>query len=215
VLQLLQPVEGAQDGCGLPKSPIDAPCSVRGGIATVRGDDVTKAPRVARSQRIRAKEALRAARFSQPRTSALVRRGPPTPGAPMVGSFGLFLLPRGHPRCFFLMVVDPVMAEEEEGSMAPGVLSLFLGNEVALGASGVKRRMRRPCNLKRVASVETSCPSMGIGAMAKHLCGEETRHHDGLTDQATLHRPPLRLANRGSPCVYGLCIFTWPSDRMC
>jgi hypothetical protein len=170
---------------------------MQGGIAAARGDGAAKAPRVARSQRIRAKEALRAARFSLPRTGTPVRRGPPAPDAPMAGSFGLFLLPRGHPRRFFPMAVDPVTVEEEEGSMALGVLSLFLGNEVALRASGVKRRMRRPCNLKRVASVETSCPSAGIGATAQHLCGEETRHHDGLTDQATLHRPLLCLASRG------------------
>jgi hypothetical protein len=49
-----------------------------------------------------------------------MRRGPPALGAPMAGSFGLFLLPRGRPRCFFPVVVDPAVAEEEEGSMALG-----------------------------------------------------------------------------------------------
>jgi hypothetical protein len=38
----------------------------------------------------------------------------------MAGSFGLFLLPRGCPRCFFPVAVDPAAVEEEEGSMAPG-----------------------------------------------------------------------------------------------
>jgi hypothetical protein len=38
----------------------------------------------------------------------------------MAGSFGLFLLPRGRPRRYFPMAVDPAAAEEEEGSMALG-----------------------------------------------------------------------------------------------
>jgi hypothetical protein len=38
----------------------------------------------------------------------------------MAGTFGLFFLPKRHPRCFFPMVVDPMEAEEEEGSMALG-----------------------------------------------------------------------------------------------
>jgi hypothetical protein len=80
-----------------------------------------------------------------------MRRGPPAPGAPMAGSFGLFLLPRGRPRCFFPVAVDLAAAEEEEGSMALGSslsLSLFFDGGVVLEASGVQRRSRG-CNLKR------------------------------------------------------------------
>jgi hypothetical protein len=59
-------------------------------------------------------------RFSPPHAGAPMRRGPPTLGALMASSFGLFLLPRGRPQCFFPVAVDPAVVEEEEGSMAPG-----------------------------------------------------------------------------------------------
>jgi hypothetical protein len=38
----------------------------------------------------------------------------------MAGIFGLFLLPRGRPQCFFPVAVDPAAAEGEEGSMVLG-----------------------------------------------------------------------------------------------
>jgi hypothetical protein len=44
----------------------------------------------------------------------------------MADTFGLFLLPNGCPLHFFPMVVDPMAAEEEEGSMVQGKLSLVL-----------------------------------------------------------------------------------------
>jgi hypothetical protein len=44
----------------------------------------------------------------------------------MAGTFGMFLLPNGRPHRFFPMAVDPMAAEEEEGSMAQGKLSLVL-----------------------------------------------------------------------------------------
>jgi hypothetical protein len=47
-------------------------------------------------------------------------------GASMVGTFGLFWLPRGRPWCFFPASEDPAVAEEEEGSMAQGKLSSVL-----------------------------------------------------------------------------------------
>jgi hypothetical protein len=59
-------------------------------------------------------------RFSLPRAGAPMRKGPPATGAPMAGSFGLFMLPRGRPRRFFPVAVDPAATEEEEGSMALG-----------------------------------------------------------------------------------------------
>jgi hypothetical protein len=57
-------------------------------------------------------------RFSMPCAGAAMRRGPPAPGAPMAGTFGLFRLPRGHPRCFAPALEDPAAVEEAEGSMA-------------------------------------------------------------------------------------------------
>jgi hypothetical protein len=44
----------------------------------------------------------------------------------MVSTFGLFLLPKGRPRRFFPVAVDPIAAEEDEGSMAEGKLSSVL-----------------------------------------------------------------------------------------
>jgi hypothetical protein len=131
-------------------------------------------------------------RFSPPYASALMCRGPPAPGALMAGSFGLFLLP-------------PALLPDGGGSSGgggggrihgAGELSFFFGGEVVLEASGVQRSSRGR-NLKRVAGVETSCPSAGIGATAQYPYSEETCHHDGLTHRASLRRSPFRLASRG------------------
>jgi hypothetical protein len=65
-------------------------------------------------------------RFSAPRAGALMHRGAPAPGAPTVGTFGLFLLPKGRPRHFFPEPEDPAVAQEEEGSMVQGGLSSVL-----------------------------------------------------------------------------------------
>jgi hypothetical protein len=66
------------------------------------------------------------ARFSMPRVGASMRRGPPAPGAPTAGTFGLFLLPKGRTRRFFPEPEDPTAAEEEEGCMVQGGLSSVL-----------------------------------------------------------------------------------------
>jgi hypothetical protein len=87
-------------------------------IAATSGDGVAKTPPSAGPRRIRVEEALTAARFSAPRGGGPTRRGPPAPGAPTSGTFGLFLLPKGHPRHFFPGLEDTVSAEEEDGSMA-------------------------------------------------------------------------------------------------
>jgi hypothetical protein len=47
-----------------------------------------------------------------------MRKGPLALSAPMAGTFGLFRLPRGRPWHFALVLEDPVVAEEAEGSMA-------------------------------------------------------------------------------------------------
>jgi hypothetical protein len=95
-------------------------------IATTRSGGAAKAPPGAGPRRVRAKEAIRAARFSMPRAGALMRRGPLAPSAPLAGTFGLFRLPKGRPRRFFPASDDPAVAEEEEGSMAQGKLSSVL-----------------------------------------------------------------------------------------
>jgi hypothetical protein len=95
-------------------------------IAATRSGGIAKAPPGARPRRVRAEEALGVVRFSTPCAGAPMRRAPPAPGAPMAGTFGLFLLPKGRPRCFFPRPEDPTAAEEEEGSMAQGKLSSVL-----------------------------------------------------------------------------------------
>jgi hypothetical protein len=95
-------------------------------IAATSGDGAARAPPAVGPRRVRAKEVLVAARFSMPRASAPMRRGPPALGTLMAGTFSLFRLPRGHPQCFFPASEDPAVAEEEEGSMAQGKLSLVL-----------------------------------------------------------------------------------------
>jgi hypothetical protein len=165
-------------------------------IAATSGEGAAKATHGAGPRRVRAEEALGVARFSPPRTDVPMHRGPPAPGAPMASIFGLFLLPRGCPRHFFPVAVDPEAAEEEEGSMALGKLSFLFGDEVVLGASGVWRRSRMH-HLKREADVETSSSITGIETSAQCSCSEETCHHGGLTHQASLCRSPLHLASRG------------------
>jgi hypothetical protein len=61
--------------------------------------------------------------FPPPRAGAPMRRGPLAPGVPNAGTFGLFLQPKGRPRRFFPVAVDPMAAEKEEGSMALWKLS--------------------------------------------------------------------------------------------
>jgi hypothetical protein len=107
-------------------------------IATTSGDGAARAPPAAGPRRVRAKEVLVAARFSVPRVGTPMRRGPPALGAPMAGTFGLFRLPRGRPRCFFPASENPVAVEEEEGSMAQGKLSLVL-EYVGVLDTGVSR----------------------------------------------------------------------------
>jgi hypothetical protein len=83
-------------------------------IAATSGGGAVKAPPGAGPRRVKAEEALGAGQFSAPRAGTPMRRGPLAPGAPTAGTFGLFLLPKGHPRCFFPKPEDPAVAEEEE-----------------------------------------------------------------------------------------------------
>jgi hypothetical protein len=95
-------------------------------IAATSGDGAAKAPPGAGPRRVRAEEALGAARFSVPRTGALMHRGPLAPGTPTAGTFGLFLLPKGRPRRLFPGPEHPAAVEEEDGSMAHGKFSSVL-----------------------------------------------------------------------------------------
>jgi hypothetical protein len=93
-------------------------------IATTSGDGATRAPPGAGSRRVKALEFPEMAWFSMLRVGAPMRRGPPVPGAPMAGTFGLFRLLRWHPWSFVPVPDDPVATEEAEGSMAQRKCSL-------------------------------------------------------------------------------------------
>jgi hypothetical protein len=89
-------------------------------IAATSGDGAARAPHGAGPRRVKALEDPGAAQFSMPCAGAPMWRGPPTPGAPMAGFFGLFQLPGGRPRCFTPALEGLAVAEEAEGSMAQG-----------------------------------------------------------------------------------------------
>jgi hypothetical protein len=89
----------------------------RGAGAAATGDGVFRAPPGAGPRRVKALEVPGAARFATPCIGAPMRRGPLAPGIHRAGTFALFLLPRGRPRRF-APELDPVVAEEAEGSIA-------------------------------------------------------------------------------------------------
>jgi hypothetical protein len=89
-------------------------------IATTNGDGVFRAPPGAGPRSVKAMEVPEVMRFSAPCVGAPMHRGPSAPGAQRVGTFSLFLLTGGCPRCFAPELEDPVVAEEAEGSMARG-----------------------------------------------------------------------------------------------
>jgi hypothetical protein len=90
----------------------------RGAGTATNGDGEFRAPPGAGPQRVRASEVPGAARLTSSCLSASMRRGLPAPGAHRVGTFVLFLLPGGRPRCF-APELGPA-AEEAEGSMSLG-----------------------------------------------------------------------------------------------
>jgi hypothetical protein len=57
-------------------------------------------------------------RFSAPYVDTPMHMRPPALGAYRAGTFGLFLLPEGRPRCFAPKLEDPAAVEEAKGSMA-------------------------------------------------------------------------------------------------
>jgi hypothetical protein len=84
-------------------------------VAATTGDGAFRAPPGPRS--VKAMEVPGAARFATLCVGAPMRRGPLALGVHRAGTFVLFLLPGGRPRCFAPELADPV-AEEVEGSMA-------------------------------------------------------------------------------------------------
>jgi hypothetical protein len=89
-------------------------------IAAASNDGAFRAPHGVGARRVKAMEVPEAARFSAPSVGAPMCRGPLAPGAQRAGTFGLFLLPGGRPRCFALELEDAAVMEEAEGSMARG-----------------------------------------------------------------------------------------------
>jgi hypothetical protein len=79
-----------------------------------------------------------------------------------LGTFALFLLPRGRPRRF-VPELDPAAAEEAEGSIAWGSVE----EEVELEEEGEVPEVSRRLHLKGAAGVEASNLSAGIEALAR------------------------------------------------
>jgi hypothetical protein len=93
----------------------------RGAGVAATGDGAFRAPLGAGPRRVKALEVPGAARFASSYIGAPMRRGPPARGVHRAGTFALFLLPRGRPRCF-IPELDPATAKEAEGSIAWGAL---------------------------------------------------------------------------------------------
>jgi hypothetical protein len=91
----------------------------RGDGAAATGDSAFRAPPGAGPRGAKALEVPGAVWFATPCVGAPMRRGPPAPGVHRAGTFTLFLLPGGRPRCF-VPEPDPTAAEEAEGSIAWG-----------------------------------------------------------------------------------------------
>jgi hypothetical protein len=91
-----------------------------------------------------------------------MRKGPPAPGVHRAGTFTLFLLPRGRPRCF-TPELDSAAAEEAAGSMGLGSVE----EEVALEEEGDVPEVSRRLYLRGTADVDASSLSAGIEALAQ------------------------------------------------
>jgi hypothetical protein len=109
-----------QPGTRSARSMLPAGRGARASAAAATGDSAFKAPPGAGPRRVTAEEVPRATRFAAPCVGAPMRRGPPAPGVYRAGTFALFPMPRGRPRCFAPELADPAAMEEAEGSMARG-----------------------------------------------------------------------------------------------
>jgi hypothetical protein len=90
------------------------------------------------------------------------RKGPPASGAHMAGTFSLFLLPEGRPRCFAPKLV-PAVVEEAEGSIGLG----FDEGEVAREGEGDVPEVSRRPYLRGAADAIASNLSAGTEALAQ------------------------------------------------
>jgi hypothetical protein len=93
-----------------------------------------------------------------------MRRGPPAPGVHRAGTFALFLLPGGRPRCF-TPELDSAAAEEAEGSMGLGSVE----EEVALEEEGEVPKVSRRLYLRGAPA-----------SMRQVLVRESKRWHSAL-----------------------------------
>jgi hypothetical protein len=136
---------------------------------------------------------LGVARFAAPGIGAPMRRRPPAPGVHRAGTFALFRLPGGRPRCFAPKLADPTAAEEAEGSIAWGrIRGRSSTGGSGRSAKGVEEATFKGCDRRR--SVKSQRGNRIVGAA---LCSEVMRHHDGLTPRGLLRRPLLRLTSCG------------------
>jgi hypothetical protein len=134
----------------------------RGAGAAAKGDGAFRAPLGVGPRRVRALEVPGAVRFAVPRIGAPRRRGPPAPGAHRVGTFSLFLLPRGRSRRFAPELV-PAAAEEAEGSIGLGIVE----EEMAQEEEGEVPEVSRRPYLRGAAGVIASNLSTGTEALAQ------------------------------------------------
>jgi hypothetical protein len=153
--------KGTQGGLHVPEHPIDAPQGA-GSWRRRQGDGAFRAPPGAGPHRVRALEVPDVVRFIVPRIGAPRSKGPPAPVAHRAGTFSLFLLPGGHPRCFTPELI-PAVAEEAEGSISLGVVE----EEVALEDEGEVLEVSRRQYLRGAVSVVASNFSAGTEALAQ------------------------------------------------
>jgi hypothetical protein len=102
-----------------------------------------------------------AARFASSCLGAPMRRGPQAPGVHWAGIFALFPLPGGRPRRF-APELDPVAAEELEGSMSSGAWK-----QMALEEGGEVPEVSRRLYLRGASGVDASNPCARIEALAQ------------------------------------------------
>jgi hypothetical protein len=119
-------------------------------VAAATSDGMLRAPPGVEPRRVKAMEVPGAARFAAPCGGAPMRREPPAPGVHRAGTFGLFRLPGGRPRCFTPELADPAAAEEAEGSIAQGsIRGRSSTRRGGLSAEGVEEATFKGCGRRR------------------------------------------------------------------
>jgi hypothetical protein len=104
-------------------------------------------------------------------------------------------VPRGHPQALTLVTLGYFLGRSEN----------VFGARVALGGGKWSAEGVEEAAFKGAADVEASSPSAGIRASTQCPYSEVTCHHDSLTHQGLLRRPPFCLASRGhATCLWPL-----------